>query len=288
MRPIIVIFSSILLGFSGGAAAKDRQPEFEMHWVVGETEAMVEPVWVKKTEVVVETRLWPKKLYVADDAIQSADGKALFPEGGQLVQLAADRFTVCNIPKSANKKFMSAKKRVCLVDDDGDLTPDSWFARGSGGYWWFEISGDFDGKREALAEVSLTEADPKSMIGAPYMSFHYGRFLDRGNYFQTALDGGRSFAKGSEADSLVQFFFRIGKEKRREGMYRVCADETPPSMCADGNLPGEYRLMGLEIEMLERRKEDILLKVNKGFGGSIVKLFDTPDGYTSGELILVE
>ncbi len=284
----ILLSLSILAGLAQGANADDTAPDYALHWVVGETDAMAEPAWFKKTKVIVETRLWPTKLYVADAAIQSVDGTALFPKGGQLVQLTSDKFTVCNIPKSEAKQYLSAKKRVCLVDEDGDQRPDTWFSKSSGSYWWFALSGDYPSKREKLGEVSLSEADPQSMKGAPHMSFHFGRFLDKGNFFQSVLDGDRSFSKSVDADSLAQFFFRVGREKRREGMYRLCSDPTPPSVCTSGELPSIFSILGLELEILERRKENALIKVSKGFEGQLIELFDTPDGYTSGEVILVE
>ena len=44
-------------------------------------------------------------------------------------------------------------------------------------------------------------------------------------------------------------------------------------------------IAGLELELLERRKEDVRMRILKPFGGQPVKFTEIYDGYNSGSLL---
>ncbi len=261
--------------FSGAAQAGNSGPAdsgdgYALYWTIGETPVREGDFWVREQESIVETRLWPVALYVTDQAVSAADGALLLPAGTQLVRVTGDKFLVCSQAKTADGA--SKSKRVCLVDQNGDDQIDAAFTKGLGGTSWIAFNGRFsDSKTQPVANVSLRELPPREMIGAPYISFHYQRILDGGLQLPVTQEGG----------NMVRFHFKVGKteQERRTWVVRECREPGQPSFCTTANFPSHMTVAGLDLELLERRGEDIRVRMIQPFQNGRVRFVDTSYSY---------
>jgi len=255
----------------------DAEDGFALSWTVASHPVSGDDAWIKEQAAIVETRLVPTGLFVAEADVKDGTGKLLVPAGAQLLRLDARHAIACTIVRTATGLAMS--KRVCLVDRDDDKMYESSFTRGRGGDYWMTLEGQLS--RETLrpiAAAALRAIDPATMAEAPYASFHYQRILD----------GGFKLPIGQEGGNMVRFHLKVGTEKRREWMIRECRDPKVPSLCTSANFPSHFALAGLELDVLERRGEDIRVRVTHAFGGQAIKFREINDGYNSGELLLAK
>lgn len=255
---------------AGGDEAVDRGDGYALYWTIDETPLRAGDFWVKEQESIVETRLWPVALYTTDSPVSAADGSLLLPAGAQLVRVTGERFLVCTQQKTATG--LSKSKRVCLVDMNGDGNVDSSFSKGLGGVSWIAFSGTYSGnKAQLVSGVTLRELAPRDMVGAPYISFHYQRILDGGLQIPLTQEGG----------NLVRFHFKVGKteKERRTWVVRECREPGLPNFCASANFSSHMTIAGLDLELLERRKEDIRMRMVRPFQGHRVRFVDTSYGY---------
>lgn len=255
---------------AGGDLEVDRGDRYALYWTIAESPVRAGDFWVKEQEAIVETRLWPVALYTTDSIINAADGTLLVPAGAQLVRVTGDRLLVCTQQKTMTG--VSKSKRVCLVDTNGDGSVDASFSKGLGGTGWIAFSGTYsDSKAQPVSGVTLRELDPREMVGAPYISFHYQRILDGGLQIPLTQEGG----------NMVRFHFKVGRTEKesRTWVVRECREPGLPNFCASANLPSHMKIAGLDLELLERRKEDIRMRMVQSFQGERVRFVDTSYSY---------
>lgn len=255
---------------ASGAVEVDHGDHYALYWTIGESPVRAGDFWVKEQESIVETRLWPVALYTTDNPIIAADGSLLLPAGAQLVRVSGDRLLICTHQKTA--AGVSKSKRVCLVDANGDGTVDASFVKGLGGTGWIAFSGTYsDSKTQPVSGITLRELAPREMAGAPYISFHYQRILDGGLQIPLTQEGG----------NMVRFHFKVGKTEKesRTWVVRECREPGLPSFCASANFPSHMTIGGLDLELLERRKEDIRMRMVQSFQRQPVRFVDTSYSY---------
>lgn len=271
-RGLCLMFSASLCSAASADADEsiDHGDGYALYWTIGETPVRDGDFWVREQESIVETRLWPVGLYTSDKPVNGADGAVLVPAGAQFVRVTGDRLLVCTQARTTTG--LSKSKRVCLADMDGDGTIDASFAKGLGGTSWIVFSGKFsESKAQPISGVTLRELSPQEMNEAPYVSFHYQRILDGGLQFPLTQEGG----------NMVRFHFRVGKTEKdyRTWVVRECREPGQPSFCASASFPSHMTIAGLDLELLERRKEDIRMRMIQPFRGQRVRFVDTSYGY---------
>ncbi len=255
---------------AGGVEPIDHNDGYALYWTIGETPLRDDDFWVREQESIVETRLWPVALYATEKPITDAAGTLLVPAGTQFVRVTGDRLLVCTQVKTLTG--LSKSKRVCLADLDANGAIDASFAEGMGGTSWIVFSGKFsNSKSQPVSGVTLQEISPLEMKGAPYASFHYQRILDGGLQFPLTQEGGHK----------VRFHFKVGKTEKehRTWVVRECSELGQPNFCASANFPSHMIIAGLDLELLERRKEDIRIRMIQPFHGQRVRFVDTSYGY---------
>lgn len=275
---VLAATAGALLAGAGQAAAQDAPRHYELNWIIGPHQIPSGDFWVRKMGQIVETRLLPPELYAAEAPVAAADGTLLMAAGQQIARLRARQLIACNIRRGPGGRASS--KRVCLVDTDNDGRFDSYFERGTGGYYWFELSGEIPERMRGIAAPAFRTLPPGEMADAPILRLHFERILDGGLTIPVSITG--------DGSNLVRFHFEVGTAGRREMMYRNCRSPNLPSYCASSAFPSQFRFAGLTVDLLERRGEDVRVRVATPFGRVAVRLVDTADGYTSGELFLVE
>jgi hypothetical protein len=252
------------------AELQDPSDTYALFWTIGDHPLRDGDFWVKEQEQIVDTRLWPVTLYAVESPVSDSSGALLIPAGTQLVGLRANRLVACTQIKAA--EGTAKGKRVCLADIDGDGAPDHAFTRGLGGLDWIALQGRFsDTKMVAIGAAKLRELRPKEMSGAPYISFHYQRILDGGLTIPLTQEGGHR----------VRFHFKVGRDadERRVWVVRDCADTRPPSFCTSANFPSRMAIAGLDLDLLERRGEDIRMRMAAPFHGQQVRFQNTSYSY---------
>jgi hypothetical protein len=278
----------MLLFMTPASAALISDPDYYiLYWTVGPAQLPQEPFWVREQGKVVETRLWPTELYRTTYEVRSADGRKLLPAGAQVARLHARLFIVCNLVDIQVQGYSGANKRDCLVDENGDAKLDSYFERGSGGGSWYDLSGKLPKKRLPLDRAPIERVDPKQFVGSPYLALHYERYLDKGNALQRVLEKKPLGGSVPELDNKIRFHFLIGREQKRDWFYRGCEDRTEPYTCADGVLPSSYMFFGMKIEILQRKGEDLLFKVDSNFEPQTVRILTLTDRFSPGGLVLI-
>ncbi|MEA2999136.1 MAG: hypothetical protein QOK17_969 [Sphingomonadales bacterium] len=255
---------------AAAAETPDPSDTYTLYWTIGESPVRQGDFWAKKQDMILDTRLWPVALYVADAAVSDAGGALLIPAGAQLIRLTSDRFVACTQVKAG--AGLAKSKRVCLVDQDDDGKPDHSFSHGLGGLDWVAFEGRFS--KTDLAPVQpmkLRELPPTQMAEAPYISFHYQRILDGGLVLPLTQEGGHQ----------VRFHFKVGRnpDERRTWVTRECRDPSLPSFCASAAFPSKMTIAGLELDLLERRGEDIRMRMVQPFHGQQVRFQDTSYSY---------
>lgn len=247
---------------------------YELSWDIVPTDVPAQDFWVKEQGVVVETRLRPRGLFAPKADILDKAGVLQVTKGTQMVLVHAAYPMACNVNKAASG--LARSKRVCVIDSDGDGAMDTGFTTGSGGDYWMTLEGDLAKvKAFPIAPAPMDTLDPATMVDAPFFSLNYQRILDGGIQIPLTQEGG----------NMVRFHFKVGRDKRREWMIRECREATLPSQCASAAFPSVLAIAGLELELLERRKEDVRMRIVKPFGGQPVRFTEIHDGYNSGSLL---
>lgn len=273
---------SALVGLAAAASTVAAQESelsghYALSWDIAPTEVPSEDFWVEEQGEIVETRLVPRGLYAAPADIVDTNGKLQVPAAAQLVSVHGPYPMACNVRPASGGRAKS--KRVCVLDSNGDGAMDSAFTNGKGGDYWMSLEDELeDEKIFAIAPVVLTALDVNDMVDAPYLSFHYQRILDGGLQIPLTQEGG----------NMVRFHFKVGNERRREWMVRECRSPELPSQCTSANFPSTLSIAGLELELLERNKEDVRMRMIRSFGGQPVRFVEIHDGYNSGSLLYAD
>lgn len=273
----LLIGGMIALGANAAQAAAPEDPNrYALQWVLEPQPVPAAPFWVKEQGEVAKTRLLPTKLYVVDDDVRSGDGTLLIPAAFQIVRLTTARETACTIAK-ASAGSRAARERVCVVDTNGDGAFDAYFTKGSGGYFWFSMTGKLPAAPKPVKPFRHHAVANTEMMRAPMLSLNYQRIMDS------------AVAQPLNRDTLgrIRFDFRVGSDKRRERMVRDCSSPALPSYCASAALPARFEFAGLAMNITQRRKEDILIAITSTFASRTVELIDLGGQYSMGELVVL-
>jgi hypothetical protein len=142
------------------------------------------------------------------------------------------------------------------------------------------LAGRWPDRLERLAPNAGVQTIPATEIrDGPVLSFHYQRILDGGVTLPllNALDG----------KNVVRFHFKVaGEGETKRWIVRDCRSPTLPSFCASAIFPSQFRLGGLIVDLLERRGEDIKMRVAAPFDGTAVFFQDSGTQYNEGEMFL--
>jgi hypothetical protein len=272
------VLAAAMVATSASTGADAVKPgHYELNWVIASHALPPEPFWVKKIGKIVETRLLPVDLFQSSNPITDSAGRMLAVTGSQFARLQSDKLIACTIGKSG--ALPGKSERLCLIDQNNDGAFDGAFTRGGGSYYWFELSGKIPEVVMPLAPLTLAKVDPASMRNTPVLVVTYQRILDRKLTLPLAQERG----------DFVRFHFEVGTASRREWMTRECTSPAWPSYCASSMVPSTFEFLGLKVNILERNGNDIRAHVVAPFTpGPRIKLFDVNDGYTSGELLVVD
>jgi hypothetical protein len=250
---------------AGPAAAQVGPPgrHYELTWTIGAQSYRQEEHWVSEQGAIVEARLLPTNLYVPEGPVLAENGAAVMAAGEQLAGLYSARRAACNVWRG-QAGTVSSRNWVCLVDTDGDGRFDGYFQRGGmGDFHLLMLEGEMPERLRPLRPAAYRELPATQLERAPYLSFHYERILDSRARALLDADGGAN---------MIRFHFRVGGRDRQTLLARDCASEEWPSYCADLAFPSRFRFAGLVLDLLERRGEELRIRVASPFGAGEVKV----------------
>lgn len=279
---------AVLYAIVPNAASAKNRNLYDVRWVLGEAALPAEPIWVKEQAPLLEAKLWPTALYLTDQPVIAEDGRALLPAGTQVIGLKGIFPVVCNLRKGTDKAHLNARERVCLVDKDSDGVFESWFSENSGGEWWFVLESMGLPYFNRVREVALTAIDPKQMHNPPMLRLHYQRIMDEGNSFQRALD--KAFFVEETFGTRVRFHIEAGDGRFLPIFGQLCREPELTSLCASGTFPASTEILSADITILERRKEDLLIRVNSNFKPLVLRFTKMDDDtyVRTGDFFIVD
>lgn len=225
--------------------------EYQIAWKLAPAASVQSETWVRKNRDVVRTRMLPERLFAAAADIRSPAGELLVPKDMQLVGMDYARAMVCSVAKGPAGS-RAAGKRVCLLDEDGNGTLDSFFDRTMGrstfntdGYW-FIMNQPLDPGRAPVGPVTLLPIPSERFDQELELSLRYNSISDRarGTFF-TARAGNA--------------FFTVPC-----GAYLPETSTTP-------TLRQSCELGGMTITLAGRRKDELLMRLSGSFAEQRVR-----------------
>lgn len=173
--------------------------EYQIAWKLASATPVAPEAWVRKSRDVVRTRMLPERLFAAATDIRSATGELLIPKDMQLLGIDFRREMVCSVAKGPAGS-RTATKRVCLLDEDGNGSFDSFFDRTMGrstfntdGHW-FIMNQPLDSGRAPVAAVALIPIPSERFDQKLELSLRYASISDRARAtFFTARVGNAFF-----------------------------------------------------------------------------------------------
>lgn len=282
-RAPILAAAIVAASLAAGPAAAQWTPtrEYRLTWTIGPHALPSGDMWVREQGKIVETQLLPTALYVAEGPVAAANGDPLMGRGQQLARLHSDRLAACTVLRG-QAGTLSSRMYVCLVDTDGDRRFDAYFQRGGmGHYHLLSLTGEMPERPRPIAAASFREVPPAQMVRPPLLSLHYQRILDSRVTIPVQLDMG---------SNKIRFHFTAGTGGMREMLSRDCRleEEGMSSYCASAVLPSRFEFAGLALELLERRGEDLRIRVVAPFGPREVEIMGPGSLPSGGELRLVD
>lgn len=158
--------------------------EYQIAWKLAPATSVASEAWVRKNRDVVRTRMLPERLFAAGADIRSATGELLVPKDMQLLGMDYRRAMVCSVAVGPVGS-RTAGKRVCLLDEDGNGSFDSFFDRTMGrstfntdGYW-FIMNQPLDTGRAPVGAVTLVPIASERFDQKLELSLRYASISDR-------------------------------------------------------------------------------------------------------------
>jgi hypothetical protein len=276
---LAVLACALSAGEAWAAPGTINARSFELQWVFEPPALPNGDFWVPRRGTVIETRLLPTELYVTDDRVTAADGTILMGVGQQLIKLNARQPTACSMFRGRTGRVVI--RRVCLVDTDNDGRYDSYFERAlSTSNFLVEWTGHIPENMDRIAATGLRTIPSAEMTDAPII-----RLLNLGFY-----DGGPSapVTAAGVPRNVINFGFEAGTARQQVRVGDDCMSDFHPDYCASSAFPSQFRLAGLVLDLLERRGQEVRLRVAAPFDRVTVRIADLSDGrYASGQLFLV-
>lgn len=278
---LAVLAFALSAGEGRAAPGTLNAQSFELQWVLEPNVVSTGDAWVGRHRVVVATRLLPTGLFVANAPVTAADGTILMGVGQQLVKLHARQLTACNLSRGMTGRVVN--KRVCLIDTDNDGTFDSYFERGSNpSNFFLEWTGHIPETLDRIAAPSFRTAPAAEMTDAPAIRLLFARILDGGLRLPITLR--------HDGRNLAIFFFEFGgRTTRIVPIDDDCHEGDVQGLCASSIFPSQLRFAGLVVDLLERRNEDVRMRVRAPFDRVTVRIADTSQsGFPMGRISVVE
>lgn len=269
---------SLALVILASGAVAGAPNDYHLVWRIAEPSAQKGANWYREQSELSFANLRPDGLSAASGEIRTPDGKLVAPAGLQFYLMSAPRPLVCSLEKGAEGS-VSASRRVCLVDGNDDGQVDAFFTRGHDREW-FMLNGRLPARLDPIAPIRLTDLAPDRATRKPYLSFHYQRYLDGGLTLPIQADG----------KDAIRFHFKISERPRKGTMWLVknCMVPTLPSYCARGPAPTSFAFAGLNLKILERRKEDLLIDVTSNFDAARIYVDNEDPRFYQAELFLAD
>lgn len=121
-------FAGLALVATTAAAGKDFRHYYGMQWTWDPLRNAAVPV--SKGGVAFQARLVPETLFVVDDNVTGGNQR-LIAKGTQLTRMHSRKGVRCTVGPGA-QGTLSAERRVCVVDEDGDGRFEGYFDVGLG------------------------------------------------------------------------------------------------------------------------------------------------------------
>lgn len=257
-------FLGTLIAVEPAAAQSERSDRhFELTWTIGAQTYPQGDHWVREQGAIVEARLLPTNLYVPEGPVLAENGAPVMGAGEQLAGLYSARRAACNTWRG-RAGTVSAREWVCLVDTDRDGRFDGYFQRGGmGSFHLLMLEGEMPERLRPLRPAAYRELPATQFERAPYLSFHYERILD---------SRGRVLLDADAGSNMIRFHFRVGGRDRDILLARECWSEEWPSYCVDLAFPTRFRFAGLVLDLVERRGDELRIRVAAPFGAGEVKV----------------
>jgi hypothetical protein len=248
-----------------GPAAAQGEPSdrhYELTWTIGAQTYPQGDHWVREQGAIIEARLLPANLYVPDGPAFAENGTPVMGSGEQLAGLYSSKLAACNTWRGS-AGTVSSRDWVCLVDSDRDGRFDGYFQHGGNTAQLLTLEGEMPERLRPLRPVAYRELPATQFERAPYFKFHYQRILDSRMTVPVRIDQGMN---------MIRFNFTVGTRDEPIALERDCASGLWPSYCRDLSFPGQFRFAGLVLDVLERRGEDLRVRVAQPFGTGEVKV----------------
>lgn len=273
---------SLLLG--SGPASAQEPPVINVylaHWALQSAPTPTEPTWVAERGLVVERPLTPVALYLAESDVSDERGRKLVPAGTQLVRIVTrpDRAVVaaCNVRRTTNREYLTARKHVCLVDGDGDGAFEYWFERQMSDTWAFAPRG-WTPSLKPMASVALTSLDPSTITAPPVLRLHYLRTLEEDNALQRLREGESLIGETKLVAGRIRFSAEVFSGSGATALFTdTCGGDWLTTFCASSDYPSTAIIAGTHLHIAEGREDEILVSVDGTFD-PIVLEFNSLDG----------
>jgi hypothetical protein len=261
---VAAAFLGTLIAVEPTAARSDGPDRrYELTWTIGAQSYQQGEYWVPEQGAIIQARLLPINLYVPEEPVVAENGAPIMGAGERLAALYSSKLAACNTWRG-RVGTVSSRDWVCLVDTDRDGRFDGYFQRGGmGTYHLLTLEGEMPERLRPLRPVAYRELPATQLERAPYFSFHYERILDDGTLAPLRVYAG---------SDMIRFHFKVGTRDMPVLLARDCASEEWPSYCADPGFPTQFRFAGLVLDVLERRGEELRIRVAQPFGTGEVKV----------------
>lgn len=171
--------------------------EFQVAWTVPSLSPEPRTITVGRDRVIYRAWLVPERLFVVDEPVRGSDGAILAPAGAQFMLMDWPSLLVCS-PGRYQTGLAGADDKICLLDENGDQSPDTTF-RGSNAYsGWFVMNRRMPAERSPVQAVRLREVDPSQLVNKPEFRLRVSQWPSdrRGFYLNGAVVGEAGFWTG--------------------------------------------------------------------------------------------
>ena len=266
-----LIFASLLLLASGlfaSSASAEERTRYEMFWRIEPVKIPESDFWVREQGTLLASRLIPLQMYVATADIVAEDGTRLAPLGTQFASVFSSANTIAcmaTVPREGvtrERGWESRRRRVCLIDSgNGFRSAFSTREKHDGRY--YRLNDEVPEELINIPLAILEQADALDFSDSPVAELHYQRILDQGNAFQMTLDRRSGVIRPDAA--AVRFDLRIGRGRGRDWFSGHCNPRMLLQLCAYGQVPMTFSILGVEGRILERDGESLRFELTRSF-----------------------
>lgn len=185
-------------GASGGSfvrgmtSFKPVTDEYQVAWTLAAVPVEPQTVAAGEGRVLFGAPLVPERLFVPEEPVRSRDGELLLQDGTQLLLMEWPSLMACSVPRGPRAET-APESSVCLLDENGDGSLDSYFDGGDGlGGMWFVLNKRLPADRKPLASASLRDVEPSTLAREPAFVMRVSDWQDGGRRLHVSSEVGRA------------------------------------------------------------------------------------------------